>query len=118
MAEAAANLALSMHDALLINVAARSLIDPVTDAELLGDDMEMIARLLPRVSRDGVRMCDLARACEAMLEHYPARNARATEDRPNAWARARFDGRVALAELFRWRAGQAHAQLYPVEGTV
>lgn len=107
---------LTMHDALLVNVMGRALIDPITDEAMLSDDIGALVRLLPMVSRDWILIRDLVKAAEGMVEHYPMRRERAPEGGTNMWARACFDGRVALAQVFRWRAAQAHTQLYPVEG--
>lgn len=110
------NKPLTMHDALLVNVMGRALIDPITDEAMLAEDIAALERLVSMVSRDWILMADTAKAAEAMCEHYPLRYDRAPEGGLNLWARACFDGRVALAQMFRWRAGQAHSQLYPMEG--
>jgi len=34
------------------------------------------------------------------------------EDEFHPWARAMFDLRLALFEVFRWRAGEAHRRVY------
>lgn len=107
---------LTMHDALLVNVLGRALVDPITDEDLLADDIGSLVRVLPMVQRDSILIRDLAAAAEGMVEHYPLRRERAPAGGTNLWARACFDARVALAQVFRWRAGQAHDRLYPMEG--
>ncbi len=117
MTEAAAFAALrafTMADAVLINAAAAALLAPIQEPEPLSDCVEIMARVLPRVSRDHVRMRDLAAACDAMVEHYPQRRAEGQAFSP--WHRACFDAELALVEIFRRRMAEAWGQLFPDAG--
>lgn len=103
---------LSLADQLLVNLAGSVAVDPMPQADVLSDGIEEIARVLGRVSRDSVRIRDLADACQALVEAYPTRRLRAAEGELHLWSRAMFDVRMALFELFRWRAGEAHRRVY------
>lgn len=104
---------LTEADARLINAAAASYCDPLRTRDERTEDMKAIARILPRASRDHVRMSDLAAACDAMLDAWPPEK---QEGGGALWTRARFDLGVALAEVFRWRNAELEARLQKTEG--
>lgn len=96
MGEAVA-FSLTPADALLINVASVYAVTRVIDQPQRRDQLAAIAHVLPRASRDHVRMRDLVVACGAVVAAgLPGSDV----DRH----RAEFDLSIALAEVLRWRA--------------
>lgn len=89
--------ALTPADALLINVAAVYAVTRVIEPQQRRDQLEAIAQVLPRATRDHVRMRDLVVACGAVV-------AAGLPGSGVARHRAEFDLSLALAEVLTWRA--------------
>lgn len=104
---------LTLPDAFLLNVAAAALIDPAPERVQFIGELEHIARILPRCTRDTVLLRDVCEAAERLVKYAPGQALAPVAADVNPWLRAQWDTRCALAVALRWRAAMAHQQLYP-----
>lgn len=105
---------LTDHDQLLVNLCAGMAVMAIPSREEVARDLEQIREVLPRVSRDGILIRDLAAACEGLVGGY----AGWTDPVPAAqehWHRAWFDLRLALEKIMRWRAQAVRQRLGTTE---
>lgn len=104
-----AELKLTLHDAMLVNVAGVLVVTPMVERLQLEGDLAAARTILPYVSRDVVLLRDLAAAVGAMVLAAPERMSPDLERRA-PWTRARFDTCLALEQILRWRLAQAMRQ--------
>ncbi len=90
---------LSLADQVMINAAARLVVDTVSDRNMIADDIATLREVLLFTSREFPMVGRLAKACDdleaAHGDYLKAGNAE--------WVRAKFEASTALCALFRWR---------------
>ena len=90
---------LSLADQVLINAAARLVVDTVSDRDMIADDIATLREVLLFTSREEQMIGRLADACDDL----EAAHGDYLKTGNPEWVRAKFQASTALCAIFRWR---------------